>query len=106
MEFKAACFCLQVLRRLIKKLTPIGNKMGRVVVTLCRKIGEIMFVEKKSDAEQVELFALGLIAEPEDNGTLVLVPCADPVMCEIHGTYWVEKRIKESKKSLDTEEVK
>ena len=62
-----------------------------------------MFVEKKGDAELAELFALGLIAEPEDNGTLVLVPCADPVMCEIHGTYWVEKRIKESKKSLDTE---
>ena len=65
-----------------------------------------MFVEKKGDAEQAELFAMGLIAEPEDNGTLVLVPCADPVMCEIHGTYWVEKRIKESKKSLDTEQSK
>ena len=56
-----------------------------------------MFVELKGDAEQAELFAMGLITEPEDNGTLVLVPCADPVMCEIHGTYWVEKRIKESR---------
>jgi len=60
-----------------------------------------MFLELKGDAEQAELFAMGLIAEPEDNGTLILVPCADSVMCEIHGTYWVKKRIKESKKSID-----
>lgn len=63
-----------------------------------------MFVEKKGDAEQAELFAMGLITEPEDNGTLILVPCNDPVMCETHGTYWVEQRIKESKKSIDTKQ--
>jgi len=38
MEFKAACFCLQVLRRLIKKnLRRLGNKLEADVVTLCRK---------------------------------------------------------------------
>jgi hypothetical protein len=63
-------------------------------------MSEEMFVEKKGDAEQAELFAMGLITEPEDNGTLILVPCNDPVMCETHGTYWVEQRIKESKKVL------
>ena len=61
-----------------------------------------MFVEKKGDAEQAELFAMGLITEPEDNGTLVLVPCKNKVFCRTHGTYWVKKRIKESRKKLLT----
>ena len=85
-----------------KNLRRLGNKLEADVVTLCRKIGEIMFVELEGDAEQAELFAMGLIAEPEDNGTLVLVPCKSPVLCKIHGTYWVKKRIKASRKKLLT----
>ena len=82
--------------------TPIGNKSDEGLVYINeRRLEKEMFVEKKGDAEQAELFAMGLITEPEDNGTLILVPCADSVMCEIHGTYWVKKRIKESKKSID-----
>jgi acyl carrier protein len=40
-----------------------------------------MFTELKGDAEQAELFAMGLIKEPKDYGTLVLVPCKHRVLC-------------------------
>jgi hypothetical protein len=51
-----------------------------------------MFVERKGDAEQAELFAMGLIKEPKDYGTLVLVPCKHKLVCRTHGSLWVRLR--------------
>jgi hypothetical protein len=52
-----------------------------------------MFIERPEDAEQAELFAMGLIKEPKDYGTLVLVPCRHKVFCQTHGTFWIRLRI-------------
>jgi hypothetical protein len=51
-----------------------------------------MFVERKGDAEQAELFAMGLIKEPKNYGTLVLVPCKHKLICRTHGTLWIRLR--------------
>lgn len=51
-----------------------------------------MFIEQKGDAEQAELFAMGLIKEPKDYGTLVLMPCKHKVFCRTHGTFWIRKK--------------
>lgn len=51
-----------------------------------------MFVEQKGDAEQAELFAMGLLKEPKDYGTLTLVPCKHKVFCRTHGTFWIRKK--------------
>jgi hypothetical protein len=58
-----------------------------------------MFVELKGDAEQAELFARGLLKEPKDYGTLVLVPCRHKVFCRTHGTFWIKIRFLRSKKT-------
>ena len=58
-----------------------------------------MFIEQKGDAEQAELFARGLIKEPKDNGTLVLVPCKHRVFCRTHGTFWIRKKFWKSRKT-------
>jgi len=52
----------------------------------------LMFQERKGDQERAEMFALGLLAEPVDNGTLVLVPCRNKVFCRTHGTFWIRKK--------------
>jgi len=52
-----------------------------------------MFIELPDDAEQAELFAMGLIKEPKDYGTLVLVPCKHKKLCKTHGTFWIRLRI-------------
>jgi hypothetical protein len=52
-----------------------------------------MFIEHPDDAKQAELFALGLIKEPKDNGTLVLVPCRHKLMCRTHGTLRIRLRM-------------
>lgn len=51
-----------------------------------------MFVERKGDAKQAELFAMGIIKEPKDYGTLTLVPCKHKLICRTHGTLWVRLR--------------
>jgi hypothetical protein len=51
-----------------------------------------MFLEQEGDAEMAELFAMGLIKEPKDYGTLVLVPCKNKVFCRTHGTFWIRKK--------------
>jgi hypothetical protein len=56
-----------------------------------------MFREQDGDDEQAELFAMGLIKEPEDNGTLVLVPCKHPKLCKTHGTTRIKLRILKKK---------
>lgn len=56
-----------------------------------------MFIELPDDAEQAELFAMGLIKEPKDNGTLILVPCRHKVFCQTHGTLWTTLRTNKSK---------
>jgi hypothetical protein len=53
-----------------------------------------MFREQAGDAEQAEQFALGLIQEPRDYGTLVLVPCRHRVFCRTHGSFWIRKRFR------------
>ena len=50
------------------------------------------FEERPGDSEQAELFALGLLAEPVDNGTLVLVPCRNPKKCPTHNPPNLKKR--------------
>jgi len=52
-----------------------------------------MFREQDGDDEQAELFAMGLIKEPKDNGTLTLVPCKHPKLCKTHGTMRIRLRI-------------
>ena len=64
-----------------------------------------MFVELPDDAEQAELFALGLIKEPKDNGTLILVPCRHKVFCQTHGTFWINLKINKSKIKIKTREI-
>ena len=51
-----------------------------------------MFKEQEGDAEMAELFAMGLVKEPKDYGTLVLVPCKHKVFCRTHGTFWIRKK--------------
>jgi len=51
-----------------------------------------MFLEQDGDAEMAELFAMGLIKEPKDKGTLLLVPCKHKVFCRTHGTFWIRKK--------------
>lgn len=59
-----------------------------------------MFTELEGDAEQAELFAMGLIKEPKDYGTLVLVPCKHRVLCKTHGTLWIRlKFLKQKQRS-------
>jgi hypothetical protein len=71
-----------------KIITPIGNKLEAVVVYINeRRLEKEMFVEQPGDAEQAELFALGLIKEPKEERRLILVPCKHPKMCRTHGTY-------------------
>jgi hypothetical protein len=55
---------------------------------------EKMFIEKKGDAEQAELFALGLIKEKDafSEKRLVLRPCKHPKLCRTHGTYTARVR--------------
>jgi hypothetical protein len=53
------------------------------------------FEERAGDSEQAEMFARGLIAEPVDNGTLVLVPCVNPKTCPTHNPK-LKKKEKES----------
>lgn len=64
-----------------------------------------MFIERPEDAEQAELFALGLIKEPKDNGTLILVPCRHKVFCRTHGTLWINLRTNKSKIKIKTREI-
>lgn len=64
-----------------------------------------MFIERPEDAEQAELFALGLIKEPKDNGTLILVPCRHKVFCRTHGTLWINLKINKSKIKIKTREI-
>lgn len=52
-----------------------------------------MFIEQPGDAEQAELFALGLIKEPKDYGVLVLKACRHKLTCRTHGTLWIRLRI-------------
>jgi hypothetical protein len=56
-----------------------------------------MFIELDGDAEQAELFALGLIKEPKDNGTLILAPCKHPRLCRTHGTTRIRLRLLKNK---------
>lgn len=51
-----------------------------------------MFIEQAGDAEQAELFALGLIKEPKPEPRLVLVACRHKVFCRTHGTFWIRKK--------------
>ena len=51
-----------------------------------------MFVEQEGDAEMAELFAMGLLKEPKDYGTLTLVSCKHKVFCRTHGTFWIRKK--------------
>jgi hypothetical protein len=51
-----------------------------------------MFVERKGDAEQAELFAMGIIKEPKDYGTLTLVPCRHKLVCRTHGSLRIRLR--------------
>ena len=51
-----------------------------------------MFLEREGDAEMAEMFAMGLIKEPKDYGTLMLVPCKHKVFCRTHGTFWARKK--------------
>jgi hypothetical protein len=53
-----------------------------------------MFREQAGDDEQAELFAMGLVKEPKDYGTLVLVPCKHKYLCKTHGTLRIKLRIK------------
>jgi len=64
-----------------------------------------MFIELPDDAEQAELFALGLIKEPKDNGTLILVPCKHKKLCRTHGTFWINLRTNKSKIKIKTREI-
>jgi hypothetical protein len=64
-----------------------------------------MFIERPEDAEQAELFAMGLIKEPKDNGTLLLVPCRHKVFCRTHGTLWIHLRTNKSKIKIKTREI-
>jgi hypothetical protein len=64
-----------------------------------------MFIELPDDAEQAELFALGLIKEPKDYGTLILVPCRHKVFCRTHGTLWIRLRTNKSKIKIKTREI-
>jgi hypothetical protein len=56
-----------------------------------------MFIELDGDAEQAELYALGLLKEPKDNGTLTLVPCKHPRFCRTHGTTRIRVRLLKNK---------
>jgi hypothetical protein len=56
-----------------------------------------MFIELDGDAEQAELFAMGLIKEPKDYGTLILVPCKHPRLCRTHGTTRIRVRLLKKK---------
>jgi hypothetical protein len=64
-----------------------------------------MFIERPEDAEQAELFAMGLIKEPKDYGTLVLVPCKHKKLCRTHGTFWIALRILKTKITNKTREI-
>ena len=64
-----------------------------------------MFIELPDDAEQAELFALGLIKEPKDNGTLILVPCKHQKLCRTHGTFWINLRTNKSKIKIKTRKI-
>jgi len=57
-----------------------------------------MFREQAGDDQQAELFAMGLIKEPKDYGTLMLVPCRHKVFCRTHGTFWLRLRFLKSGK--------
>ena len=59
--------------------------------------GAGMFIEKKGDAEQAELYALGLIKSKNaftEVKRLVLVPCKHRTFCRTHGTFWIKLRIR------------
>lgn len=56
-----------------------------------------MFIEQPGDAEQAELFALGLIKEPKPEPRLVLVPCKHPKWCKTHGTTRIRLRMLKKK---------
>jgi hypothetical protein len=64
-----------------------------------------MFIERPEDAEQAELFAMGLIKEPKDYGTLVLVPCKHKKLCRTHGTFWINLRTNKSKTKIKIREI-
>jgi hypothetical protein len=64
-----------------------------------------MFIELPDDAEQAELFAMGLIKEPKDYGTLVLIPCKHKKLCRTHGTFWIALRILKTKINNKTREI-
>lgn len=58
-----------------------------------------MFIERPDDAEQAELFALGLIKEKDafpEVKRLILVPCKHPKFCRTHGTFWINLRTNKS----------
>ena len=58
-----------------------------------------MFLELDGDAEQAELFALGLIKlkDPKPEPRLVLVPCKHPKWCKTHGTSRIRVRLLKNK---------
>lgn len=64
-----------------------------------------MFIELPDNAEQAELFALGLIKEPKDNGTLILVPYKHQKLCRTHGTLWINLKINKSKIKIKTRKI-
>jgi hypothetical protein len=74
----------------LKNFLIFGDKSQRNVIVFTGK--ESMFIEQAGDAEQAELFAMGLIKEPKDYGTLTLVPCKHRVFCRTHGTFWIRKK--------------
>ena len=56
-----------------------------------------MFIEQEGDAEQAELFALGLFKEPKPEPRLILVPCKHPKWCKTHGTTRIRLRLLKKK---------
>jgi hypothetical protein len=73
-----------------KKVFGFGDKLQRNLIVSIGK--ESMFIEQPGDAEQAELFAMGLIEEPKDYGILMLTPCKHKVFCRTHGTFWIRKK--------------
>lgn len=58
-----------------------------------------MFIERPDDAEQAELFAMGLIKlkDPKPEPRLILVPCKHPKWCKTHGTTRTKLRLLKKK---------
>jgi hypothetical protein len=77
---------------------------ANVAVCFCRRFlidlgcnqlkGKQMFREQAGDDQQAELFAMGLIKEPKNFGTLALVPCKHKLWCKTHGTMRIKMRMK------------